>query len=912
MIPRKPISNAYKNLNEDEAMIDPANPDYSNTPSSPIRPQFGYLPVNPHEQPCVSIVTPFYNTGEEFHETALSVSRQSLQQWEWIIINDGSTNPASKQILEAHRQSDARIRIIDHAESRGPSAARNMGIRLARAKYVVFVDSDDLVEPTAIEKWVWFLESHPEFAFVSGYSVGFGAAQYLWRDGFHSGREILNKNTVRITAAIRKCIHSEVGGFREDIRTGMEDWQFWLSCAEKGYWGDTIPEYLDWYRRRRDHSDRWEDYGLNEKHKIACAQIQAQYAHLAPSFPKPLPKPLEIYPLIPDNIPFRNQLKKGRRRLLLLIPWMTMGGADKFNLDLITQLAKRDWEISIIATLPGDNCWFPQFARITPDIFILDHFLTLTDWPRFICYIMGSRQVDHVLISNSDFSYSVLPYLKGQFPHAVFTDFCHMEEEYWKSGGYPRKAVESQPLLDMNIVSSEHLREWMVQRGAEADRVSVCYTNINTVEWHPQPENRESVRRELKIANDVPIILYAGRIHPQKQPRVFAETMLRIRDSGAVFAAIVAGDGPEFQWLQSFMVEHRLQSNVKLLGALSNERLKQILQASDIFFLPSKMEGISLAIYEAMACGIAVVGADVGGQKELVTPACGCLIPRASEAAEAETYASLIAGLLKDPARLQALGAAGRQRIVNGFELQDMGQRMHTLLLSAADWNRTRARLAVNPGLGKSLISMAIDYHRIEKLLRDVWPFYMWIQRNRGQLELLFPSDKIPPSPEHSGFNRAQNQEAHPEDVGKLASLQLLEESIYNLFAGLPERILQAYLGEDVPSKSTLLEDILAMRRRILPEIGRWQMQTRRIAIYGIGTHTQALLGTLPILMPFVQCFIDQRASGAYLGRPCIQPEALNSTDIDVVIYSSKRWEGEMYQRLAHLSSIEHVLIYKN
>jgi hypothetical protein len=141
--------------------------------------------------------------------------------------------------------------------------------------------------------------------------------------------------------------------------------------------------------------------------------------------------------------------------------------------------------------------------------------------------------------------------------------------------------------------------------------------------------------------------------------------------------------------------------------------------------------------------------------------------------------------------------------------------------------------------------------------------------------------------------------------------LQTLEESIFHLFAHLPERVLQAYLGTDMPARSPLLEDLLAMRRQILPEIGRWQHQKKRIAIYGIGTHTQALLGTLPGLMPLVRCFIDRRPGGTtYLGRPCLQPEAFDPDAADVVIYSSKRWEREMYRNLAHLSAIEHVLIY--
>src|SRR5205814_347875 len=156
-----------------------------------------------------------------------------------------------------------------------------------------------------------------------------------------------------------------------------------------------------------------------------------------------------------------------------------------------------------------------EFAKRTPDIFILNHFLRVTEWPRFISYLIESRGIDNVLITNSDFAYSILPYLRYRFPNLPFADYCHMEEEYWKGGGYPRKTVEYQQLFDMNIVSSEHLKEWMVERGAQRDRISVCYTNIDTQDWKPNPEHRDAVRREFGIAADTPMIFYAGRIHAQ-------------------------------------------------------------------------------------------------------------------------------------------------------------------------------------------------------------------------------------------------------------------------------------------------------------------------------------------------------------------------------------------------------------
>jgi len=256
------------------------------------------------------------------------------------------------------------------------------------------------------------------------------------------------------------------------------------------------------------------------------------------------------------------------------------------------------------------------------------------------------------------------------------------------------------------------------------------------------------------------------------------------------------------------------------------------------------MEGISLAIYEAMACGLAIAGADVGGQIELVTPECGILIQRSSEAVETGIYTSMLLDMLRDPRKLRSMGKAGRRRIAERFELRDMGVRMHELLLQASDWNSSRPQPGVNRGLAQSTLSMSIDYSRIEKLLQQIWPVFSWTRRNRTHLDLIFPGDKVPAIPAQTGLQQQFSE------TDSLARLQLIEDGIYNLFAQLPERVLHAYLDASMPRRSPLLGDIQVMRQRVLSNIARWQEQNSRVYIYGLGTHTQVLLGTCPAVMP--------------------------------------------------------------
>jgi glycosyltransferase involved in cell wall biosynthesis len=698
-------------------MIEPTNPDYTNTPASAQRPDFGYVPADALAAPYVTIVTPFYNTGPVFHETATSVLRQSFQQWEWLIVNDGSTDPQSPDILDTYRRKDPRIRVIDHETNRGLSAARNTGFRGAQTEYVVQLDADDLLEPTAIEKWVWFLESYPEYGFVNGYTVGFGAQEYLWQQGFYNGKKFLVRNLVAPTSMIRRAVYEAANGYDEANRRGLEDWDFWLRCANAGHWGATVPEYLDWYRWRPAHRDRWSNWDEGKRQQAFRRRLRQRYPRLwqRGGFPDPTPHPHLLNATVPDALPFENHLDKFTRRLLMIVPWFAMGGADKFNQDLIEYLTQHGWQVTIAATLTRRQEWLSQFARHTPDIFVLGNFLQLVDYPRFLHYLVESRRPDAVLLSNSELGYLLLPYLRAHYPDLPILDLCHTEEE-WKNGGYPRFAIEYQEMLELNIVTSDHLKCWMVARGARIERIKVCYTCVATEEAECLLPRRAEIRSTLNLPDpQTVVILYAARLCPQKQPRVLARTLLRLSQDRLDFVALVVGDGEDYEWLKYFVRKHRL-SQVRLLGALPNARVKELMAAADVFFLPSAYEGIALSIYEAMAFGLPVLGADVGGQRELVMPECGVLLARSDEVQEVARYATILAEWIQQPEKRRAMGQSGQTRIRTHFRLEQMRERMLALFEHAKQLNSLAPRPAVGPGLGRVCATRAIEYLRMSRV----------------------------------------------------------------------------------------------------------------------------------------------------------------------------------------------------
>lgn len=724
-------------------MVDSLAPAYSNTPVSDQRPRFGYTPDEAPVQPAVSIITPCYDTGTVFLETAQSVLQQSLQQWEWIIINDGSHDPETLCILERLRTDDPRVRVWDMPANVGPARARNAGIDMAEADLLFFLDADDLIEPTALEKLAWCLESYPELGMCKGYTTWFGAEQVRSTHGFEAGQRFLHWNLVTILAMVRREIAVAAGGFDETLVHGLEDWEFWLRCASQGHWGRTIPEYLDWYRRRQDHEERWAAWSSKGEGKMR-RELRHRYPKLyADGFPQFSPQPPRSYADIRDDVPFANILTKQGKRILLVLPWMAMGGADKFNLDLMAQLASRGYEISIATTLAINYQWHRQFAAITPDIFVLPHFLQVNDYARFLYYLILSRQTDVVLVSNSEIGYRLLPFLRSHCPDTAFVDYCHMEEEYWNNGGHPRQAVAYQDVLDVNVVSSRHLKGWMTNRGADPAQIEVCYTNVDSDLLSPDPDLGLEVRSKLGIAQGIPLILYAGRLCEQKQPKVFARVMLELRRRQLAFVSVVAGDGEDRRWLVSFLRRHRLGRQVKMLGAVSNERVRDLLAASDILFLPSQMEGISLTIFEAMAMGVVTVSADVGGQKELLTPDCGVLVLPAEEQEMVTAYADALERLMECEELRRSMAQASKDRVRTDFPIDEMGRRMDTLLDQALQFRRTRPK----PGLGKRLAAehavQAIEYHRLSKAAGGLWK-YRRAEAARWRLSSLYASWRQP------------------------------------------------------------------------------------------------------------------------------------------------------------------------
>ena len=619
------------------------------SPSEVCRSGAPLLPAGERPKPLVTFITPFYNVDpSQFRAAAECVLRQSMTAWEWIVLDDFSTADDSIAALEETSLRSARIRVLRmkdvHAASlddggrgdgggvqtRNVARARNAGARAAAGQFIVFHDGDDLIDPLAAEKWLLFLVAHPDAHFVNSFCVGFGAHHYVWRKGVNPGAQFRTENVATVAAMHRRDSFLSIGGFAEQRPNGLEDWEMWLRYADAAMWGFTLPELLVWYRRRESHGDRWSDFSGDGLDRFR-AELPSRFPRLAldRGWPAaPVASVQVLAPAPPALLAMGEWASSATAspRFVLIVPWLVVGGADRFNLVLLQGLKARGWHCTVVTTLPSDHPWLGAFYALTSDIVLLDTLAPAPLYLEVLHNILLIRQPDAVMVTNSFHGYAMLPFLRAAHPRCVFVDYTHMEEDRWRAGGHVRWGVALQPLLDANFVASSRLRTWMVARGADESRIHIEYVGVDLREWQPDEKANARVRALLDLTATDVVVLYACRLVEQKQPLlaadVFVEVLLRQRATGPAYTKfVVAGAGP-LEGAMRARLRARLNAQelacVIFLGPVPQASMQALTQAADVAFLPSVMEGIPTTFFEAMALGIVVVGADVGAISELV------------------------------------------------------------------------------------------------------------------------------------------------------------------------------------------------------------------------------------------------------------------------------------------------------
>lgn len=205
--------------------------------------------------PKVSVIIPCYNQERYLAECLDSVLAQTFDDWECIIINDGSDD-GSEAIAKTYTELDCRFKYI-YQPNQGVVAARNNAIRQSCGKYILPLDGDDKVAPQYLELAVKAMDQDDDVSLVHCDVEYFGAI---------TGKMNLPELTPRNILAFGCCVNATlfrrrdfdlVGGFKSNMKKGWEDWDFFISIVSLGNKTYRIPQVLFYYRTlpdSRNHS----------------------------------------------------------------------------------------------------------------------------------------------------------------------------------------------------------------------------------------------------------------------------------------------------------------------------------------------------------------------------------------------------------------------------------------------------------------------------------------------------------------------------------------------------------------------------------------------------------------------------------------------------------------------------------
>ena len=193
------------------------------------------------------MIIPCFNHGQYLDEAVESVLSQTYRDFEILIVDDGSTDPATQALLADY--SRPRTRLI-RAAHRGVSAARNTAIANTGGTYLCALDADDRLEPTYFEKAVSVLDADPSVGFVSCWLRTFGKEEWEWKPEQCDLPALLWEDTVVTAALMRRDAVVAAGGYDTTMPVqGAEDWDLALTLVEHGYRGAILREVLFNYRR---------------------------------------------------------------------------------------------------------------------------------------------------------------------------------------------------------------------------------------------------------------------------------------------------------------------------------------------------------------------------------------------------------------------------------------------------------------------------------------------------------------------------------------------------------------------------------------------------------------------------------------------------------------------------------------
>lgn len=584
---------------------------------------------NHQYSPLVSVIMPVYNSEKFVAEAINSILVQTFTNFEFIIIDDGSTDN-SYAIIKSF--ADKRIQVYHNEENCGLVYCLNKGVSIARGKYIARMDADDISMPRRLEKQVAYLEAHPECSVLATY-IDIIDEDSRPKLPWFTERAARTPEEIFQIMVHENCIaHSTVVLRTADLpqpaylRVHLaEDWDLWLRILRKGPVIHKLTESLVKYRVHkssitqnssmsgRGHIRRFYlGYLYRALRTLQFDRAARAYIRKLLFFPVRLGKAAGKKFLFLVMISyFRLARWIGKwlsrpvvKRVAIAAPWLNVGGADQVVIELANGLSS-NYETLIILTEKSTNPWL---QRITPQCKHLEisKFNSVTARVLKFTHVLLSYRVDILLISNSAIAYSSLPLIKKCNTALKVIDVLHAQGSAHEMGGFPQYSAAFRHLIDHRITVSLYMKNYLQEYyGEYPDRITTIYNGI-------KPPVKKRVNNQ-KIFH----IVWVGRLAEEKNPalalRAFARLPRSFRNSSQL---TVVGDGPLRRELEREALALDILDKTKFTGFVQNGT--DYISIANCLLVTSEMEGLPIVIIEAIHCNTPVIATSVGGIPELI------------------------------------------------------------------------------------------------------------------------------------------------------------------------------------------------------------------------------------------------------------------------------------------------------
>ena len=585
------------------------------------------------KNPVISVIMGIYNCGDTLSEAIECIVNQTFSDWELIMCDDGSNDDTYEIAISYKEKYPEKIIVLQNEKNRGLNYTLNKCLKQAKGKYIARMDGDDRCDKERFAIEINVLEKEPEIAIVST-DMEFFDESGVWGKISHPEYPVpedfvKESPFCHAPCMVKREAYMKVKGYSvSDKLLRVEDYHLWIKMYKCGYRGKNIHKCL--YQMRDDrnaYSRRPFKNRLNEYYvkRLAIRTFRLKKWNYL----------LALRPIIVGLLPncVYDKLHKGRlakkeswksldmqkKKILFLIHDLGQGGAEKVLVNLVNNINRNEFDISVTVLFGGGIN--EQFLK--PDI----KFKAV--WPKMIpgnsklMKLVSPKQLHKIVVKeNYDIEVS---YLEGpsarvisgcQNKNTKLISWIHGEQKSLKkvseSFRSKKEAKKCYEKFDQTICVSETVKKDFCKL---LNYQRPCCVLYNTVESNKIIEKSKEPVPELESDKFFKLIA-VGSLKTIKGYNRLLHIIFRLKQENKKIRLYVLGIGPQEKELKEYVEKKGLKENIIFLGYQTNPY--KYVAKSELFVCSSFAEGFSTAATEALIVGTPVCTVNVSGMKEML------------------------------------------------------------------------------------------------------------------------------------------------------------------------------------------------------------------------------------------------------------------------------------------------------